>query len=533
MQIENLTAPMPQSPQMRYATLHRALESGIDTEGTWADMVKVCLELELHDEAVRAYQNVQTPSERLHLQNLLVRHGALTAGEAKKRLAEDRARHVEIATNWKDEVTAAGHLLFQDHMPLTVIAFTLTFPVVVGLGGVLTHSIPSLLLQIVALLPGLLVLGLAGAYGHRILTESRRGLEDTPAIPPMVTFVREGAQAALELLVFLPIFLGPAALLLHFGAHVGSVLAAILAGCLALPMAFLMRNARRDWRAIQPQHLLPMLFRGGLPYALAALTISALFVPALLAGFATLGSKAYLVISVVGPLAIAPLFVAARLLGRMAHLHRDRLNLDPTDVVAAPAQPVMTVKQALARSKAASGPRPRVNGQARGTQPAPQARPRTPQPAPQAPEARERVPADESQPQRVRVAKAQFDTRPVPNKRPLPTPVGARQTEAARPAPAGNPAKPKADAAPTASRPASAGRAKAAAGASKARAKALDTTPAPLGLRLRDPAPQPEPAAKVVDELPPELRSLPGIKVVSGDARDHTPAAAKNRRPLH
>ena len=75
MQIENIASPPKQTPQMRYACLHRAIERGLASDDTWVELTRVCVQLGLKDEAMRAFEQVEGTSARYTLENFLARQG--------------------------------------------------------------------------------------------------------------------------------------------------------------------------------------------------------------------------------------------------------------------------------------------------------------------------------------------------------------------------------------------------------------------------------------------------------------------------
>ncbi|MGA0869510.1 MAG: hypothetical protein ACO3UM_11310, partial [Planctomycetota bacterium] len=91
--------------------------------------------------------------------------------------------------------------------------------------------------------------------------------------------------------------------------------ASIAVGAALLPLAFGLRQTRDDWSCLRPDTLLLATIRGGSRHMGTVLALTALVAPAIIALWATVGAPLYLSLAVTGPLAVAPAFLAARLLG--------------------------------------------------------------------------------------------------------------------------------------------------------------------------------------------------------------------------
>ena len=322
---DNIAAPPPAlSPEMRYASLHRAIEKGIDSDSTYVELVKVCLQLGKHDEARKTFSKVNTPRERIHLQTLLLRHRVIDKPVLSA--AECGIESIQMRRSFRGEVSGATHFLFVDHMPLTTIAMTAAFPLVIGLGGFISQKLHSPWLANIALIPALFALAIVFAVARRILLDSRRGLDDSPSLHGSRDMLLEGGFALADTVALGTLFLGPGIVMSQLDVPLPGSLCALALGAFLLPMALMLRVVRCDWQSLVPQVLFTTLVKGGLPYARTAGTIAALFLPALLAGIATSGSRLYLSLSVIGPLAVAPLFLAARLMGRLIDAEGARLG---------------------------------------------------------------------------------------------------------------------------------------------------------------------------------------------------------------
>lgn len=324
MQLEHLATPVEvDSPHRRYAALHRAIDSGMASDATWRELVNVCLLLNHRDEALRAFRRLTGVQARRDVEALLIHRGLL---EPEAPPAEVGAPAAAAAPGLRDETIEAARVLLDDHMPLTTAVATLTFPLVVGLGGFLTAGHSFFLFPLIAALPALCVVGIVGALSRGIMVDSAHGVHDVPRIPGSAVLVRQSARFLLDGLVLVGALAGPAIAMHCLGLALSTTLLAAGLAAILLPMALLMRQITDDWRALSPNHLFRAIGRLRGDYLGRAAVCAGLFLPAALAAIGTAGSLLYLQVSVVGPLLVAPLFVTARLLGRMVDLRRDDLR---------------------------------------------------------------------------------------------------------------------------------------------------------------------------------------------------------------
>ncbi len=313
-------------PQRRYASLHRALEQGKESDASWVELTKVCVQIGNTDEAVKAARNVKDAAERHHLERYLMRLGLMERPSERTRREEKERVTVNLESTFKDEVSSAFRFLFEDHMPLTVMVATLTFPLVIGLGGFLTSGSNALLFPAIALIPVLTILGLVGALARQILVEASEGLDDAPRIPELSQLGHSATRFLLDAMALGCLFLAPGLVCLFIGMPLHLSLATLAVGGLLAPMALALRQLRNDWQSISPKVLFPAITRAGMPYLGAALMFTLLFSPAVAAAVGTMGSDLYLQASFVGPLCVAPLFITSRLTGRVMHLRRESLG---------------------------------------------------------------------------------------------------------------------------------------------------------------------------------------------------------------
>jgi hypothetical protein len=552
--LEKLATPVSSdTPHRRYAALHRAMESGMASNATWRELAEVCLQLGHHDEALTAYGKLADPGLRREVERLLQRRRLLPPGPSSEQDNEEA-----LPRTLKDDIADSARILFEDHMPLTTVVTTLTFPVVVGLGGFLTSATNSFLFPAIAALPALCVAGVVGGLSRRIMIDAARGLQDPPRIPQLHELRHQSMRFLLDALVLTLVLLGPAILLAFFNGTLISTFVAAALGAFLLPGALAIRQLTNDWRALSPNYLFAAITRMRGDYMATASICGLVALPAALATIFTAGSHVYLQASVVGPLAVAPLFFASRLLGLLVHANRHALK----DILA----PRTSVQQVVSR------------------QPAHAAAP--PVPAPPAPKRHAAEPArpvlrtTSATPPKV----AAVEKRPAPAVGPLPfsaaPKAGSLHPETKRAAPAPAPRTKEAQPAPAAARK---NHAPAPARPNLGKAAPAPRAPAPAspirephplsgvaarGVRAAEPAPAPEPVAArsralggthkavgagavpspvpvasvaaqaeaarpkvaVSDDAPPDYTQLPGFNVVTGAARLLAGASSRGKR---
>lgn len=542
MQLEQLGTPVEvDSPHRRYAALHRAIDSGMASDATWRELVNVCLLLEHRDEALRAFRRLTGVQARRDVEALLIHRGLL---EPEATSPETGTPATAAAPGLREETLEAARVLFEDHMPLTTAVATLTFPLVVGLGGFLTAGHSFFLFPLIAALPALCVVGIVGALSRGIMVDSAHGMHDVPRIPGSAVLVRQSARFLLDGLVLVGALAGPAIAMHCLGLALSTTLLAAALAALLLPMALLMRQITDDWRALSPNHLFRAIGRLRGDYLGRAAVCAGLFLPAALAAIGTAGSLLYLQVSVVGPLLVAPLFVAARLLGRMVDLRRDDLR-DLLDLPARSHGEVVTaVTHAVASTSAAPAPASRTHPAA----PKPAA-PRTATPKPAAPSpaavrtgVRGVAPTTNGAPARPRATPSSAPGRPAPMagkpvaskpaaSKPATREAGPSQavkTSSATPRPAvasspapSTPAQPvQRRAAPTPQQSTARPTAKPTAGPTAKPAAAPAAAKAPA------PATPAQGRIEVTQEAPPDFTAMSGYHIVQGKARVLAGAAA-------
>ena len=205
MNIESISAPPPTgTPQARYASLHRAIEKGIASDATYGQLTRVCLELDREDEALRWFEHIESTTERFHLQNLLVRRGAIRDPDRSLR----QHHEVEERQGIVEDCGEALQFLMIDPLPKVLIAAIVTFPVLIGAGGYLATFSASFLPWL-ALLPALGTLFAVGGLARMVATEATQGLEDAPLLKPAARLIDESKKFARDFAVLAPVAGGP------------------------------------------------------------------------------------------------------------------------------------------------------------------------------------------------------------------------------------------------------------------------------------------------------------------------------------
>lgn len=312
------------SPERRYSWLHRAIEQGHATDNIWAELSRVCCRLGYKTEAIKGIHSIQDPEFRYKAEMFLVRQGLLDHPSSldNKRLTAQKPTRRTL----QEEVMDSFSYLFLEHMPFTVMASALVFPVVLGLGGVLTTGSEMWVFPAIALLPVLFAVGLVGALSHQIILEGSKGIVEPPRLPDVSDLVAGSGRFLRDSMIVAIALLTPGALAIRLGVTLYYSMPLLLAGASLLPMALSLCLVRNDFRGLTPRVLFPAVWRSGLSYGYLVALAGLLFAPAIAAGLLTGQSDLYLRLSFISPLAIAPLFVVSRLMGRILFLNKHGLG---------------------------------------------------------------------------------------------------------------------------------------------------------------------------------------------------------------
>jgi hypothetical protein len=374
-QLESHATPPLETPQQRYANLHRAIERGLDSDDVWKELAEVSLALGHGDEAVRCMRRLQSDTLRLALQSRLSRLGLVAAPTTTPRqgkplspqhpaapAASDAGRceaTLPTEARFVDHVLDAFQYQLQQHMPAVVLLTTLAFPAIVGLGGFLTAGGSLLLLAAIAAVPGLCVLAVLGAMGRQVLVSSAAGDGDVPPIPGFAALAQGAQRSFGDAVLVLGSLLGPSLLAWTCGAPWPSVAAGLAVGGFFAPAAWALRQLRGDLAALSPVTLLRAVARTARSYPALAAVHAGLFLPAAGCAWLVFGRPVWVQVAVIGPLLVLPIFVGSRLLGTWVEAQRERLGSLLQGHAPKAAHPDGT-KQSSPAAPAAGGPsRPR------------------------------------------------------------------------------------------------------------------------------------------------------------------------------
>ena len=336
MHLESHATPLGDTPQQRYASLHRAIEQGLDSDDVWSELASVCHALDHRGEALHCVQRIQDAGRRARAERGLFDPAGRdprgsTAAPAASSAGPDtssraRAPRSDAPPSAVEHLVDACQYLLHQQMPAIVLATMLAFPLVIGVGGFLTAGGSLLLLAAIAALPGLCVLCVVAGMAREILVTSSDGEGDVPELPGFRQLGRGAAGFALDLALVVTLFGGPLPVLVSLEAPAYAVLGYALLATLAAPMAFTLRQLRRDLRALSPIVLLRALLRAGRGYPLVATAVVLAFAPAVAVGFSIHDRPVWVQIALIGPLVVLPVFATARLLGAWADSHRVALQ---------------------------------------------------------------------------------------------------------------------------------------------------------------------------------------------------------------
>jgi hypothetical protein len=357
-QLESHATPPQESLQQRYATLHRAIERGLDSDEVWRELADISLRIGHTDEAVRCSRHIRNATTRLALESRLTRLGLATtpvapANHAAAPAASDAGPAAEReGEHLSSHAIDALQYLFHQHMPWLVLLTTLAFPLLVGLGGMLTAGGSPLILAAIAAVPGLCVLGLAGAMNRQILLVSSEGCPDAPAVPCFSLLVADARRWFTDAALVLGSLVGPSLAGVWFHAPWHATVPGLVCGAFFVPMAWALRHVRGDFAALSPVHLVRAIARTSPSYLGLTAIVTALMLPAAITAWLVTGRPVWVQIAALGPLFVLPSFVASRLLGTWIDVHRQALG---RTAAAAPEAPVV----AASHTSAAAAPTPR------------------------------------------------------------------------------------------------------------------------------------------------------------------------------
>ena len=344
------------SPEKRYVCLHRAIEQGAATDKIWEELSNVCYDLGNMNESVHCAREIIVDCERDRVEGRLSKLGiSLDAGDPAQRRAgttssgswsarmgttdepaeKEGKDYPAVPSGWKrgtslrethmrEEVMDAGTFLLLGHIPFTLMTVMLIFPLVVGLGGTLTARSSFWVLPAIAMLPVLCIAGVVGAMSRQILVDTVQGFTDAPQLTDLPRQARRAAFFLRDCLINGLLLLMPGVLACRYLGIIGLPL--LIVSAVLFPLGVALCQTREDFRGLHPKVLFPAAFTIGLPGVIVMAVVWLTFTPAMSAFWLTEGSAQFLRMSVVGPLAIVPLFISARLIGRVLYLNRDKIE---------------------------------------------------------------------------------------------------------------------------------------------------------------------------------------------------------------
>ncbi|MEO6593356.1 MAG: hypothetical protein ABIP94_01225 [Planctomycetota bacterium] len=338
MQLESNATPTVETPQQRYASLHRALERGLASDDLWKELADVSLRLGNGEEAVQCLHRIRDEAMRSALEARLVRLRLIATEPVETQSGEAAAKatnHAGIKAfsgedghhpGLRDHVVDALQYMLHQHMPWLVLTTTLAFPLVIGVGGFLTAGGSLLLLAAIAALPGLCVLAVVGAMGRQILLASSEGMSDVPTLPDFGVLVADGRRFLIDAGLVLGTLIAPPLAALALGAPLATGLPCLMVGGFFAPLAWALRQVRGDIGALSPVTVLRAFSRCGAGYLGIVGLAWLLFAPAALVTWAVFGRPIWVQLAVIGPLCVLPIFLLSRLLGTWLDTMRMQLG---------------------------------------------------------------------------------------------------------------------------------------------------------------------------------------------------------------
>jgi len=191
--LESHATPIGESPQQRYASLHRAIERGLASDEVWNELAGVCDALGNRGEALHCLHRIRDDALRTRAERAVLggegrgdgRHtGAPAASSAGSRArAHAKQRPQERQPSVVDHLVDACQFLCHGQMPALALSAMLAFPLVIGVGGALAAGTSPVLLAAVAALPGLCVLAVISGWHVRSCCAAAKARATRPAFP--------------------------------------------------------------------------------------------------------------------------------------------------------------------------------------------------------------------------------------------------------------------------------------------------------------------------------------------------------------
>jgi hypothetical protein len=333
--IESHATPIEGTPEQRYATLHRAIEQGLDSDDVWCELASVSATLGHAQEAKRCTQRICNDARRDKYERTLALGDKLERDDNKSPTMAPAAsnagpmrdkREATYEPGVADHLLDAGQYMLHQQMPWLVLTTMLAFPFIVGIGGFLTAGGSPLLLVAMAAIPGVCVLLVVAAMAHEILRSSSEGESDVPDLPEFGQMIRGAKSFLWDATLVFALFFGLPIGIAIAGAPLTSTVPSVLIGVYFAPLAFALRHVRRDLRSFSPVFLVRAARRCGRGYGLVAVAIVLALVPAALVATLVVDHALWVQIAVTGPLCVLPMLGVSRLLGTWLDSHRKSLG---------------------------------------------------------------------------------------------------------------------------------------------------------------------------------------------------------------
>src|SRR4030095_12167988 len=98
-EVETHATPPVESPEQRYASIHRAIERGLESDELWKDLALVSAELGHNEEALRCLGKIVNPHVLKTVEHRLRRQGLVNPKKGQGNAAAARMAKKEEATS--------------------------------------------------------------------------------------------------------------------------------------------------------------------------------------------------------------------------------------------------------------------------------------------------------------------------------------------------------------------------------------------------------------------------------------------------
>jgi len=318
-------APREAATLERYARLHRLIENGGATDEVRRQLISACVTLGKEVEAVRMFEELEDPGIRRGCRRTLSRLGWVSEHGATEESGDLMVTEAMLNLSVREKLADAATMLYEPRLRPIALGGTMVFPLCLGVTGFLTAGSTAFLPYLLALFPALLLVGVLAALCREIVLLSIEGQDEVDELPGLSTLFRRSGRCLLDLLVIAGVSASPAIAMMALGFPWTAVMLLGAAG-MFLPLALALRFAGASWRSLRPEPLVAAIRRLSPPYPEVGLTCAAMLAPASTVLLFAADLAPYVTVSVVGPLAVVPALLAARILGLTLHYERDRLQ---------------------------------------------------------------------------------------------------------------------------------------------------------------------------------------------------------------